>query len=74
MTVPLVQVDAFADRPFAGNPAAVCLLEGPADEAWMQAVAAEMNSRRPPSSTATARVTRCGGSRRSPRSPSGHAT
>jgi PhzF family phenazine biosynthesis protein len=43
MTVPLVQVDAFADRPFAGNPAAVCLLEGPADEAWMQAVAAEMN-------------------------------
>ena len=43
MTVPLVQNDAFADRPFAGNPAAVCLLEGPADEAWMQAVAAEMN-------------------------------
>ncbi|HEY0815014.1 MAG TPA: PhzF family phenazine biosynthesis protein [Pseudonocardia sp.] len=38
-------IDAFTDRPFAGNPAAVCLLEGPAwpDEAWMQQVAAEMN-------------------------------
>ncbi len=43
MPVPLLQVDAFADRAFAGNPAAVCLLDGPADEAWMQAVAAEMN-------------------------------
>ena len=36
-------VDAFAERPFAGNPAAVCLLDAPADAAWMQAVAAEMN-------------------------------
>jgi PhzF family phenazine biosynthesis protein len=41
--IPLYQVDAFAGRPFAGNPAAVCLLEEAADEAWMQAVAAEMN-------------------------------
>jgi predicted PhzF superfamily epimerase YddE/YHI9 len=41
--IPLYQVDAFADRPFSGNPAAVCLLNEPADEAWMQAVAAEMN-------------------------------
>jgi PhzF family phenazine biosynthesis protein len=37
------QVDAFTDRPFAGNPAAVCLLEDAADDSWMQAVAAEMN-------------------------------
>ena len=37
------QVDAFADRPFAGNPAAVCWLDEAADPAWMQAVAAEMN-------------------------------
>jgi len=37
------QVDAFADRPFAGNPAAVCWLEQEADAAWMQAVAAELN-------------------------------
>lgn len=43
MTIPIFQVDAFTDKPFAGNPAAVCLLLGPADEAWMQAVAAEMN-------------------------------
>jgi PhzF family phenazine biosynthesis protein len=36
-------VDAFTDRPFAGNPAAVCLLEGERKVEWMQAVAAEMN-------------------------------
>jgi PhzF family phenazine biosynthesis protein len=40
---PLFQVDAFASDPFTGNPAAVCLLDAPADPAWMQAVAAEMN-------------------------------
>jgi PhzF family phenazine biosynthesis protein len=39
----IVQVDAFTSRPFAGNPAAVCVLSGPADDAWMQAVAREMN-------------------------------
>lgn len=37
------QVDAFTAQPFAGNPAAVCLLAEPGDEAWMQRVAAEMN-------------------------------
>ena len=42
-TYPLLQIDAFADRPFAGNPAAVCLLQGPADAGWMQSVAREMN-------------------------------
>ena len=31
MGVPLFQVDAFTDEPFGGNPAAVCLLEAPAD-------------------------------------------
>ncbi|KUM99877.1 oxidoreductase [Streptomyces yokosukanensis] len=36
-------VDAFTDRPFAGNPAGVCLLDTPADAAWMQQVAAEFN-------------------------------
>jgi PhzF family phenazine biosynthesis protein len=43
--IPLFHVDAFADRPFAGNPAAVCLLpEGDwPPEAWMQDVGAEMN-------------------------------
>ena len=38
-----LQIDAFADRPFSGNPAAVCLLEEGRDSEWMQAVAAEMN-------------------------------
>jgi PhzF family phenazine biosynthesis protein len=39
----IVQVDAFTDTPFRGNPAAVCVLPAPRDEAWMQAVAREMN-------------------------------
>lgn len=39
----IVQVDAFTARPFAGNPAAVCVLPGPRDERWMQHVATEMN-------------------------------
>ncbi len=43
MSQSLVQVDAFTDRPFAGNPAAVCLLAAPAGAAWMQRVAREMN-------------------------------
>ncbi len=42
-TTRIIQVDAFADEPFKGNPAAVCLLESEAEEAWMQAVAREMN-------------------------------
>jgi len=41
--VPIVQIDAFTDTPFRGNPAAVCVLPGPRDEAWMQDVAREMN-------------------------------
>lgn len=36
-------VDAFTDRPFGGNPAAVVLLSEPRDDAWLQAVAAEFN-------------------------------
>ena len=39
-------IDAFTDRPFSGNPAAVCLLDDAdawPDEAWMQQVAAEMH-------------------------------
>ncbi len=39
----LYVVDAFTDQPFAGNPAAVCLLEKPRDAEWMQQVAREMN-------------------------------
>src|SRR2546421_5155309 len=39
----ILQIDAFADKPFSGNPAGVCILEKPADEKWMQNVAMEMN-------------------------------
>lgn len=41
--IPCYQVDAFTDRAYAGNPAAVCLLERAPDATWMQSVAAEMN-------------------------------
>ena len=43
MGLTIVQVDAFTDTPFAGNPAAVCLLPEPRDERWMQDVAREMS-------------------------------
>ncbi len=39
----IYQVDAFTNRPFAGNPAAVCILAAPAAEAWMRDLAREMN-------------------------------
>lgn len=52
----LFQIDAFADVPFSGNPAGVCLLDGAtSDEEWMQNVAAEMNL------SETAFVERCDG-------------
>lgn len=43
MPLTITQVDAFTSEPFAGNPAAVCVLPAPADAAWMQRVAREMN-------------------------------
>jgi PhzF family phenazine biosynthesis protein len=43
MSVKIVQVDAFTSRPFAGNPAAVCVLPSAPDEVWMRDVAREMN-------------------------------
>jgi PhzF family phenazine biosynthesis protein len=39
----IYQVDAFTDKPFTGNPAAVCVLPEPKEDAWMQNVAREMN-------------------------------
>jgi PhzF family phenazine biosynthesis protein len=36
-------VDAFAHRPFAGNPAGVCLLSQPRDDSWMHSMALELN-------------------------------
>jgi PhzF family phenazine biosynthesis protein len=43
MALTIHTVDAFTRRPFAGNPAGVCILPAARDAAWMQAVAAEMN-------------------------------
>lgn len=43
MGLRMVQVDAFTDTPFAGNPAAVCILPAPREAPWMQPVAREMN-------------------------------
>ena len=43
MSQSVVQVDAFTDTPFRGNPAAVCLLASARDERWMLLVAREMN-------------------------------
>jgi len=39
----ITQVDAFTNEPFGGNPAAVCVLDEPRSEGWMQLVAREMN-------------------------------
>lgn len=43
MRVPFFQVDAFTDRVFGGNPAAVCMLEQWLPDAQLQAIAAENN-------------------------------
>src|SRR5450759_139967 len=43
MAIRIVQVDAFTNRPFAGNPAAVCVLREAPSEQWMRDVAREMN-------------------------------
>ena len=43
METRVLQVDAFSSVPFQGNPAAVCLLDSPRTDEWMQLVAAEMN-------------------------------
>lgn len=39
----IIQVDAFTQTPFTGNPAAVCVLQTPQADSWMQNVAQEMN-------------------------------
>ncbi len=41
--IPIWQIDAFADRPFTGNPAAVAILESYPSDEWLQNVAAQMN-------------------------------
>src|SRR5262249_1883378 len=43
MGEPIFHVDAFTERPFAGNPAAVCLLDAERPDSWLQNIAREMN-------------------------------
>lgn len=43
MGLAIFQVDTFTNKPFAGNPAAVCVLSKPGEAQWMQNVAKEMN-------------------------------
>ncbi len=43
MRQPIIQVDAFTDKPFSGNPAGICILEELRDDSWMRNVAKEMN-------------------------------
>jgi PhzF family phenazine biosynthesis protein len=43
MSIRIVTVDAFTNIPFAGNPAAVCLMQEPRSEDWLRNVAREMN-------------------------------
>jgi predicted PhzF superfamily epimerase YddE/YHI9 len=43
VSLPFRVVDAFAEKPFTGNPAAVVFLDEPRDDAWRAAVAREFN-------------------------------
>jgi PhzF family phenazine biosynthesis protein len=43
MNLTITQVDAFTDKPYAGNPAAICVLPEAREDRWMQDVAREMN-------------------------------
>lgn len=43
LSMRIYQVDAFAQKMFAGNPAAVCLMTEEVSDDWMQAMAQEMN-------------------------------
>lgn len=43
MQLEIFHVDAFTSKIFSGNPAAVCVLDGPREVSWMKNVAQEMN-------------------------------
>jgi len=43
MPIPLYVVDAFTDRPFGGNPAAVCVFDRYPPDGWLQLLGREMN-------------------------------
>ena len=64
MRIPIYQVDAFTDRRFGGNPAAVCPLDAWLPDATLQAIAAENNLSETAFFVRPARATSCAGSRR----------
>ncbi|WCK56765.1 PhzF family phenazine biosynthesis protein [Aneurinibacillus sp. Ricciae_BoGa-3] len=39
----IFHINAFTDKPFSGNPAAICILDTPQEKQWMQRMAQEMN-------------------------------
>jgi len=41
--IEIFQVDAFTNKAFSGNPAAICILKEPKEEGFMQSLAKEMN-------------------------------
>ena len=41
--LPYFVVDAFTHKPFSGNPAAVCILDEPKTDVWLQKIAAQFN-------------------------------
>jgi predicted PhzF superfamily epimerase YddE/YHI9 len=43
MDIRFYQIDAFADRVFAGNPAGVCFLDGWPEDRLLQSIASENN-------------------------------
>ena len=45
MGLPLFVIDAFTDRPFGGNPAAVCVFDRYPSDEWLQHLGREMNRR-----------------------------
>jgi len=74
MPLNITQIDAFTDRPFAGNPAAVCLLPEAREASWMQAVAREMNLAKRPFLCGNLTASSCAGHSRRRSGSCGHAT
>ena len=64
MRIPLYQIDAFAEGPFTGNPAAVCPLDAWLPAETMQAIAAENNLSETAFFVPRAMITGCAGSPR----------
>jgi PhzF family phenazine biosynthesis protein len=74
MGVELTVVDAFTDRPFSGNPAAVALVEEFPDDERMQIIAAEMNLSETCAVTRPSPQPTCSGARRGSRPRAGSSS